>query len=170
MGVSGFGLCHRYVADDGYIGEFLYIGTSFDTEAEQVQYVDNSDRNAETENKRYHIDFFALGRYGEIIRQCIVYDFGVVGGGGKCDIVFLAFLQQHEIESCLDFLLALDADKAAFLGGSVADASGVFACLAVEVGFGDKQPLAHAGNGCDDAGTHVLYVAVETTYHRVAFR
>lgn len=170
MGVSGFRFCKGHITDNGYIGELLDIGTSFDTETEQVQEINDSYRNAESEHEGYHVDFFALGRYREIIRYRIVNDFGIIGGGGQRDVVFLAFLQQHEIKSGFDFLLALDADKAAFLSGGVTDASGVFACLAVEVGFGDEQSLAYAGNGCNDTGAHVLYVAVETAYNRIGFR
>ena len=165
-----FRIVQGNIADNGDIGKSFNVGASFDAVAQQVQYVDDGNRNTETEHKCHHVNFFALGRYGEIICQRIVDDFGVIGGGGKCNIIFLSFLQQHEIESRLDFLLALDADKATFLGRSVTDASGVLACLTVEVGFGDKQSFAYTGDGCEDAGTHVLYVAFEAAYNRVGFR
>lgn len=34
MGVSGFRFCEGHITDNGYIGELLDIGTSFDTETE----------------------------------------------------------------------------------------------------------------------------------------
>ena len=69
--------------------------------------------------------------------------------------------RQHQVKSRLDFLLALDADKAAFLCRSIADLTGIFACLAVEVGFSDEQSLVYAVDGSQKAGMHIIDIAVE---------
>ena len=41
----------------------------------------------------------------------------IVGGCSQCDGVFLAFLQQHDVEGGLDFLLACDTHELLLLLG-----------------------------------------------------
>ena len=155
------GVVQGNIANNRNTRKSFDIRMSFDAVAEQAQYIDDGNRNAETEYQGCQVNYLFIGRYGYIIRQCVIYDFSVVGGGGKRDIVFFAFLQQHQVKPCLDFLLALDADKAAFLCRSIADLTGIFACLAVEVGFSDEQSLVYAVDGSQKAGMHIVDVAVE---------
>ena len=169
MFISRFGFGERDITDYGDGSELFYVVASFDAETEQIQDVDNGNRNTEAEHEGNQVNELPFGGYRGFVCQCVVYDFGIVGGGCKGDIVLFAFLQQHEIKARLDFLLALDADETAFLSGSIADAPGIFPCLAVEVGFGDKQSFAHAGNGGDKIGAHVLDIAVEPLYDGVGF-
>ena len=56
MSVSGFRFGKGKIADNGYSGEFLYIGTSLNTETEEIQDVNNPCRNTESKCERNHVD------------------------------------------------------------------------------------------------------------------
>ena len=149
---AGLLVTERHVAQDGDGGEPLDIGTAFDAEAEQAQYVDDGNGQADAGHEGEHINHLALGRDGSVAGHGLVDDLGLVGRGGQGDVVFLTLLEEHEVEAGFDFLLALDAHVLAFLRGGVADAAGVAAGLAVEVGLGDDQLLA----GALEAGCQAL--------------
>ena len=56
-----FRIVQGNIADNGDIGKSFNVGASFDAVAQQVQYVDDGNRNTETEHKCCHINYFFIG-------------------------------------------------------------------------------------------------------------
>ena len=99
-----------------------------------------------------------------------VYDLGIVCRSCQSDGVFFTFLQQHHVESCLDFLLAGNTGERTFLCRCLVDAVGILACLTVDILFGNQQTFIDTVDGRPDVGTHGAEIAVFADDHRIAFR
>ena len=93
----------------------------------------------------------------------------IVGGCSQCDGVFLAFLQQHDVEGGLDFLLACDTHELLLLLGGVADAAFVLARLSVDVAPGDLQAFQNTVYGGFHIVAHGLDPRVQIDDGGIAF-
>ena len=78
-------------------------------------------------------------------------------------------MQQHQVKSGFDFLLARDADQLAFLSRSIGDAPGIFACLAFQIRLGDGQASLYAVDGGQHIAAHGADAGIQIDYHRVVF-
>ncbi len=167
---AGLLVAEGHIAQDGDGGEPLDIGTALDAEAEQLEDVDDGDGQADAGHEGEQVNHLGLGRDGGVAGHGFVDDLGLVGRGGQGDVVFLALLEEHEVEAGLNLLLALDAHVLALLLGGVADAAGVAAGLAVEVGLGDEQLLARALEAGRQALAQAGQLGVEATDDGVGLR
>ncbi len=151
-------------AQNRYGGEFFYVVAVFYLVLQQVAQVDKAHGDAQPNDKGGKGDDFLLRRNWGRISLCFLDDASVSSGGCQGDGIFLTLLQQHDVELCLDFLLAGDGEELFFLLRGTADAAFELACLTVDVAAGDLESFQYAGyrglyvvaHGLD-AGVHVYY-------------
>lgn len=157
-----------HVAHHGYPGQAFHVGTSLDAVAEETDQEDDAGWKGQAGHTGGQQDLLVVRRDGTA-GQRGVDDLGVVGSGGQGDVVFLPFLEEHEVEGLLHALLALHAGQFTLLGGGAVYPAGVLVGLGVQVGLGDEQGLAGARYGGHQVGVHVAEVGREPADHRVLF-
>ena len=131
------------VADYGGIGDASHVVASFDAEAERPQQPDAAGGYEQSQHERYQVGVAGIGR-DTSGRPGFFDDASVVGFCGQGDCVLLAFLEQHQVEVRLYFLLTAYVAQLAFLLRGIADACAVFPGFHIEVVAGDLQGFLHA--------------------------
>ena len=111
----------RQLAEEGG-GEVLKVLAAAHSRVEDLLEVEPGEGDGEAEEEGDQQDHLLVGRDRGVGAAGGGHDTGVVGGEGLREFIFLAFLQQVEVQGLLDLLLALVAQELAGLQGDVAHA------------------------------------------------
>ena len=165
---SGFRFFHvRDIAYDGHVGNAFDVGAALNLEAQQAGQIDAAQGYGQSQDEGHQVDVPTVGR-GQCLHAGFFHDAAVVGRGSQGDGILLAFLEEHQVEVGLDFLLTGDGDQFAFLLGRAADAALVFPGFQVEVVAGDLQGFLHAFHRSQHRAAGGGNGSVEIDHSRVA--